>query len=125
MSRPLAWTRVAATRCGRSSATSWPVASRSCSPRSTWRTRTSSTTQRSRLTEYRCTPPTSTMSFSLLPATLKPRKAVYDDQSFLCSARFGHHAAARCPALLAQPQDDSEWPADSNHHALAVRLLLL
>src|SRR5579863_4419351 len=80
--------------------------------------------QRSQLTEYRYTPPTSTMSFSLLPATLKPRKAVYDDQSFLSSARFGHHAAARCPAFPAQPQDDDQWPADSNHHALAVRLLL-
>ena len=43
-SRPPASTRAAAAPCGRSSATSWPTASRSSSPRSTWRRPTSSPT---------------------------------------------------------------------------------
>src|SRR5260370_1243799 len=70
----------------------------------------------------RFTLPTLTTFSSRSPVTPLHRKAVYDDQSFLCSARFGHHAAARCPALAAPPLDDAEWPTDADRHAGAVRL---
>src|SRR5260221_7525154 len=83
---------------------------------------TGSTINRLMSMNSRFTLPTSMTFSSLSPATLTHRKAMYDDQSFLCSARFGHHAAARCPALAAPPLDDAEWPADADRHAGAVRL---
>src|SRR5260370_5138469 len=50
------------------------------------------------------------------------RKAMYDEHSFLYTTRFGDDAAARCPALAAQPLNDDKWPADADCHAGAVRL---
>src|SRR5712692_8939665 len=65
----------------------------------------------------------SMMFSSPSPATPTHRKGMYDEHSFLCPARFGDHAAARCPALAAQPPDDTnKWSAGADRHAGAVRL---
>src|SRR5579863_10336729 len=74
---------------------------------------------------WRYTPLISMMFSSLSPITLLLllyRKVMYDEYSFLCPARFGDNAAARCQTLAALPRNVDKRLAGADHHAGAVRL---